>query len=451
MNMINKLKLKNKLIAGFAIVLLLLVIISLTGYAALRTAANGFGDYREMARNNNLAGCLQANMLMVRMNVKDFIITGSGKNQKQYHDYYATMNTFLQTAKKEIRNPERAKKIDFIETAVKEYNRGFENVIEMKTRRNHIYDILGEKGKLMEQQLAAIMISAENNNDIKSVFPASLALRNFLLARIYIMKFMDTNKQKDADKVNAEFKEMDKYLKKLERTLQNSESRTLLQKVTKNNREYHDNFNDIVQLIFERNKIISGTLDRIGPEIAGAAEKVKLDIKKVQDDIGPRLQASNNQAIVIIILLSVLALASGIGIVFFITRNVLHQLGCDPSQIADVAKSIADGNLKIEFKAQGQKKIEGVYKDMEIMSKNLRKMFTDIASGTQTLTASSTELSAISEQITTNSEQTAEKSNSVATAAEEMATNMNSVAAATEQTAVNIQMIVSAADRKSVV
>lgn len=447
MNVLNKMKLKNKLIAGFSIILLLVIIISATGYSELKTAANGFENYRKMARDNNLAGRLQANMLMVRMNVKDFIITGSEKDQNQYHHYYARMNTFIQTAKKEIQNPERAKKINFIEEAVKEYNKGFKNIVEMKTRRNHIfYNILDKKGKLMEQHLTSIMTSAENDHDIKSAFPVSLALRNLLLARLYVIKFMDSNNPKDSDRVNAEFKQMYKHLNEIERVLQNPESRALLQKVTKDSRDYHDNFNDIVQLIFERNKIISETLDRIGPEVAAAVEEVKLDIKKVQDEIGPRLHASNNQAIVLILLLSVLALTSGIGIVFFITRNVLKQLGCDPSYIADVARSIAEGNLKIEFKAQGKKKIEGVYKDMEIMSKNLRKMFMDIASGTQTLTASSTELSTISEQITANSQQTAEKSNSVATAAEEMSTNMNSVAAATEQTTANIQMIVSAAE-----
>jgi methyl-accepting chemotaxis protein len=37
-------------------------------------------------------------------------------------------------------------------------------------------------------------------------------------------------------------------------------------------------------------------LDRIGPEIAKKVEEVKLSIKAVQDEIGPRLQAANINA-----------------------------------------------------------------------------------------------------------------------------------------------------------
>ena len=102
MKVLNKMTLKSKLAIGFAIVLLLLVVISLTSYTELKTAASGFGNYREMARDNNLSGQLQANMLMVRINVKDFIITGSTKDEKQYQDYYTKMKGFLKTAKKEI-------------------------------------------------------------------------------------------------------------------------------------------------------------------------------------------------------------------------------------------------------------------------------------------------------------------------------------------------------------
>ena len=114
--------------------------------------------------------------------------------------------------------------------------------------------------------------------------------------------------------------------------------------------------------------------------------------------------------------------------------------------LADVARNIAEGNLNVEFKTKTGKENTGVFRDMEVMTVNLREMFCDIVSGTKTLTCCAEDLSAVSEQITKNTGQTAEKSSSVAASAEEMSTNMNSVAAATEQTTANIQMIVTAAE-----
>ena len=68
-------KIGKKLGFGFGAVLLLLAVISTTAFMNQRSSTAGFKDYRELARDSLLAGRLQAHMLMVRMNVKDFIIT----------------------------------------------------------------------------------------------------------------------------------------------------------------------------------------------------------------------------------------------------------------------------------------------------------------------------------------------------------------------------------------
>jgi len=153
-----------------------------------------------------------------------------------------------------------------------------------------------------------------------------------------------------------------------------------------------------------------------------------------------------NIALVLLIAVSVLAT-----IVVWITvaRGVMKQLGEDPSEIARIADSIANGDLTAEFNTNG-KEITGVYANMKDMAENLKHMFKDIQMGVNTLTSSSTELSVTSEQMGSGSEQSSQKANSVASAAEEMSTNMNSVAAATQQTASNLQMIVAATEEMSV-
>jgi len=111
-----------------------------------------------------------------------------------------------------------------------------------------------------------------------------------------------------------------------------------------------------------------------------------------------------------------------------------------------MAELMATGDLTQRVDLDQEDEIGVLVKSLNKMADSLRKMFVEIADGTQTLTASSTELSAISEQIAGNSDQTAQKAVSVSAAAEEMSTNMNSVAAATEQTTANIQMIVAASE-----
>lgn len=151
-------------------------------------------------------------------------------------------------------------------------------------------------------------------------------------------------------------------------------------------------------------------------------------------------QSRTTSKILIIAITTVLILSILIAVL------IANPINSSLSKAVDYTNKIAKGDLIQQIDMDQKDEVGILITSLNTMCKNLRKMFTDIASGTQTLTASSTELSAVSEQISTNSEQTAEKSNSVAAAAEEMATNMNSVAAATEQATANIQTIVSASE-----
>lgn len=445
--MLGKITLRTRLIYGFATVLLLMIILSIISFRAMTEAGHGFEGYREMARDANISGLLHADMLMVRMNVKDFIISGQEKDIAQYRDYLGKMHEQLDRAQKEIQKKERADRIDFIDKEVTEYQEAFDRVIRFKEKRNKIvHDVLNIKGKAMEQHLTAIMTSAEKDSDFEAAFYAGMSLRNLLLGRLYVIKFLDSNQQADADRALSEFGHLKTNLKILEEQIQNPERMALLHKIDAEDNAYITGFKDLVSIIHDRNKIITGTLDRIGPEIAKAVEEVKLDIKAEQDSIGPILQSHNTNSEIKIIVISIVAILAGGIIVALITRRVGLQLGSDPARIANIAESIAKGNLAVEFNSKNP---TGVYASMKDMTHKLSEMFRDISQGVHILNDSSSELSVVSEQVASNAEQTSAKAENVAGSAEKVSMNMNSVATATEQTTSNIQMIVAAAEEMS--
>ena len=183
--MFNNLKIGGKISLGFVSVLILLAAVAGIGYWALNGAADGFTEYREMARDSNLSGRLQANMLMVRMNVKDFIITGSDKDQQEYNDYKQRMTGFLEEAKREINDPGRAAKIQLVDSAFKEYDTAFGQVVVFRDQRNQVVsEILDMRGPFMEKTLTEIMGSAERDKDTRAAFQAGLAMKHLLLGRL---------------------------------------------------------------------------------------------------------------------------------------------------------------------------------------------------------------------------------------------------------------------------
>lgn len=285
-----------KLALGFGAVILLLSISGGTAYYDLSENLESFTEYRGLARDTNLMGRVQANLLMVRMNVKDFLITDSEKDRKEYGKYMELTKGFMSEAKKEIQNPERAELVAEADKLLVNYNTQFQEVENLQVKRNAEVEILNSVGPVIEKKLTEIMRSAFEDEDISAAYHAGLTLRNLLLARLYAMKFLKTNDSADAERVNAEFVKFNKQLSVLDREVQNPGRRQLLQEVHVNEDRYIAAFGETVKYINARNAIVRDKLDKWGPVIAGNLEGAKLSVKKDQDILGPKVQAQNEQA-----------------------------------------------------------------------------------------------------------------------------------------------------------
>lgn len=66
---------------------------------ALKKADEGITTYESLTRDTNLGGRLQANMLMVRMNVLGWFNTKNDTSLNQYKVYLDKINGFLEQTK----------------------------------------------------------------------------------------------------------------------------------------------------------------------------------------------------------------------------------------------------------------------------------------------------------------------------------------------------------------
>ncbi len=430
--MFKQMSLAKKLGSGFSIVLLLLVLASVISFYTIENASENFTKYRGLARDTNLMGRVQANMLMIRMNVKDFIITGSDKDKRQYGEYVEKTAGFIKTAHAEIQDAKRAELVDLADDSLKEYENGFKKVEDAKDERNRlVYEILDIKGPLMENTLTDILISAEADRDMSAVLYSSLSLKHLLVARLYMAKFLDTNVQKHVDRVKQEFDKMQTNLDILDKELQNPERRKWFSVVVEAKRIYTQTFDKLVAVIFDRNNVIEGTLDRLGPIIAKAVEDTKLSVKTEQDILGPKVQAANDQAITLIVVLSVVAVLIGIVIALVIIRGVLAQLGEDPQEIARIAQKLGNGDLTIKF---DETKLNGVYGDFNNTVNKLVQVVADVRAASSNVASGSEQLSSTSQELSQGATEQAASVEETTSAMEEMGANIQQNADNASQT-----------------
>lgn len=419
-------KLRTKIIMGFGTILSLLIIIGVISLTQIQTSSNGFSDYKTLALDTHLTGSLQANMLMVRMKVKDFIISGRDNDYEQYKEYLKKMKGFLEEAQLAIKNPERAEIIDSINSLVINYNTAFEKVYNYHHQREDLVNnSLNIQGVLLEKSLSEILLSADAEKDINEAFYSSLAMKHLLLARLSVVKYLDTNEKSEVEKVYDEFKLMEDNLLLLDSLLDKVDRQSQLDYILNNRKIYLSSFQELVAVISDRNILINEELNVQGSKIAEWVDEVKSSIQTDQNSLGQILQISNNRSNIFIWIILASALAAGFSIAIFTVFTVLKQLGGDPSDIQVIADKISNGDLRSDNTAD-IKRSQGVYLSMLKMKHRLTEIVAVSLTGAEQIATACEQLSLGNQDLSNRTEQQATALQETSSAIEEMNSSIRS-------------------------
>ncbi len=416
--------LAKKLSLGFGVVLVLLLISGGVAYFAINQANTDFSTYRGMAKTNNLAGRIQANLITTRLAVMKYMRDGSDENLREVEERSKNSNEFLDEAQESVDNPERKKVVVDIDTRLIEYDKNFEKIVKFKAERNQLVDgVLNVNGPEMEKNLTGILTSAKEDGDMEAAFNASLAMRTLLLARLYVVKFLDDNSPASTDRVQKELGATREQLVILDRDLQNPTRRQLLAKIIEGEKNYTAAFSKLVDVIGERNNVFDVTMGALGSEMATFIEELKLSYLKDQDALGPKVQAANEKAVMKIMILSIVAVILGIFIAFIIIRGILNQLGCDPSVVEEVTRKIADGDLTVQLTLPVKNSLS-VYACLKNMTEQLKSVVENVKSAVDNVASGSQELSASSEEMSQGATEQAAAAEEASSSMEQMAANI---------------------------
>ena len=414
-----------KIGVGFGLVLTLLVIVGGVGYVAISGASSGFSEYRDIARDNNLAGRIQANLLESRLASKNFFESSDMDDVQAFNERFDAMTDFVDEGKQAYTEPKRAAAMKQIDEKVRAYGQGFDRAVEyVQARNDAVDDVLDVVGPKIEQNLTEIMQSAEADQDAEAAFNAGLALRHLLLARLYAIKYLDSNAQTDIDRVRSEMAKMSEKLETLDASLQNPERRALLAEVVDGRKQYAQGFEDVVTAIDSRNDIIDNQLDVIGPEVAGIIEDTKLAMIERQDEIGPAVQKSNARANALIIAVSVIAVVVGIAIAWFISRGIVNPV----KALLEKFTLIADGDLTQKVEVKSKDEIGQLGDGLNDLTAKLHQLISEVAGASQEVASASTEIAASSEEMARGMEEQQQQTTQVSSAVEEMSATVVEVA-----------------------
>jgi len=420
--MFKNMKIGMRLGLGFGLVLTLLAATSLTSYNALNTASSGFTDYRGLARNTNNAGRVQANLLSVRMAALNYINTSNKDSLQIQKERFEKLTGLMESAISEAVSKEQVNTFKAIDEHLKVYARTFDNIVEKIERRHFLVkESLDVIGPQMERNLSDILVSARDDGDMDAAYDASRAVRNLLLARLYVTKFLDTNASSAAARVDREYKEFKTNLITLSKGLENPERRVLMSKILDVSEQYLNSFHDLVNTITERNTLKTSKLDPAGQQSAKLAEDLKLAIKGEQDILGPLLQASNERSIFFVIGMSLLAVLLGILITFLITRVITNPI----REAVEVANALAKGDLTKEINIKSTDETGQLLLSMKNMIIKLSSIINQVRGSSDNLSSAAEEVSATAQSMSKAANEQASSVEQTSASMEEMTASIS--------------------------
>ncbi|GAA0814810.1 methyl-accepting chemotaxis protein [Colwellia asteriadis] len=425
--MLKNLKLSAQLNISFTLILVLLIIISVLSYRGLNQGYSNFTSYRGLAVDTNLAGRIQANMLMVRLNALKYLGAPTPEVLAEYKERLAQMDSFLMEAKNEIKNPTRAADINSAITLIGDYRKGFEQIVSLIALRNDIVNkALNPSGRSMRQNIAALLELTHKNGNTSAHYAIAKTEEALLLGRLYVVKFLVTNNKGDYERAQLELGEnlvREKNL--LVGLLSSNQEKDYLRQFEQNYNSYLSALESVYDAIVQRNDIIDNTLNRIGPIVADKVESVKLSVKKEQDLLGPSAQKNAENSVSLVMWVSLISVVLGATMSWFLKEAIKRPVGGEPLEIANITHSISGGNLTYDF--GDTQTATGIYLAIAEMTNKLKELIGGIVETGNEIASSANQMSVVSDQTSDAAMAQKELTTQVAAAINEMSYSIQEV------------------------
>lgn len=464
MNGLKNMRISAKIGSGFALVLLLLVILAAVSWIALSGAKGSFGSYREMARQTAAMGQISSEMLEARIAVTNYLSTSSEDAVAAGLDRAEKAQNLAKAALELMdTDGERA----FLTTMVDDleiYQSSFQTMVDKQRAADEIFtQSLAVNGPKAEKLLTDILLGAQNVGETQAAFTASRAMRALLLARMSVFRYMRDHSDEARSVAVQQLADYGTLNEQLSSLLVTPRLAALAKEVDLVHDVYWADFNRVAELLTERDKILAGTLTQIGPAIARDTEQMMTAIRADQIRVGEESTAAIQTTLLVVAVVAVLAVLIG-GV-----ASVLMGRGISGPIIAMTKgmRLLAEGDKTVEIPAQHQTDEVGqmakavqVFKDNMITAERLAaeqeaehlarekraaevdgltKAFdADVSGVLGAVSAAANELQATAESMSSIAEESARQAMAASAASDQAASNVQTVATAAEELSASI-------------
>ena len=367
MNFAN-LTIGRKISYGFAIIFLLLAAVTAASYLYLGAAGRRLSQYSASAQETGVAASLENAMLALKMQVNEFLATGSADSVANYDRAKTALDDGLARAQRTIVDADRADKLAAAKRLLSQYDAAFRHLVDNDSQLAAVSkDKLSPASESISGDLQKMLSTARDQGDMNSAFKISSALKAFFECTSHMSSFLLTSRADEAvaartalaatkdQIVRLEKDQQD--MEKMDATLKDPGKTALIDSLKTATVAYADGLESTVAIKNDRNQVIANDLNQVGPRFTAALTGVRQSVFELQSKLETNMRTEQSRNELIVMWGTLVGTLAGLAIAYLLARGITRPIGAianrlaqestrtntAAAQVSQASQSMADG------------------------------------------------------------------------------------------------------------
>jgi len=471
--LIASLKIKAKVIAGFASVLIILAIVSVMAVRNFSTTKDQVEAYSQRVKVVAIARQLDRDSLDLRRFVREYVLTGKNEDATKAEEISASLRKQIQGALDFIKNPERLQRTKDLSGRFETYMGNFQTLHKQREEIDHLIgEVMDPSGAQFYQQVTTLRDTAAKQGDARISAESVPVLEHGLLARLFANQMIGRRDAAFAPKAKHEFEALGAALKTLDGQIKDGPLATNLADIDALVPKYEAAFDRVAELSSSNLNLINLNADvaaKFSEDAAFIRDTGVEEEHRIEAETSSVIETSRDMTSIFAIVGLVLGAVASWLLGSAISRPVIGMTSAmrrlsegdtsvtipaqdNRDEIGEMAKAmnifkenlIANEHMRAEQEAQ---KIRAAEERKLALRKMADNFESQVGGVVQAVTAAAVQLQASSKQMASTAQETSAQATAVSAAAEQASGNVQTVASATDELSASINEIAGQVER----
>jgi methyl-accepting chemotaxis protein len=427
MNMLNNLKLGQKIGLGFAILMVFLSMVMLINIFALSNANTGIESYSRQSNTLEFSYHIRNKLFEVREKAQAYLLSNSDVDIQDYNQHISDLEQALKGHLSSF-DSNNAQVLEHISKQLSHYDAIFSEVVQLTTKRSKILlESLEPNGEKMLGTMNLLAKKAYDAGDVKSAYHASHVQEKLLSTRLYVMKFLHSSSEENYGIALENMQALQREVMELEALLTDSSLHTLLMQYHGSHKAYLDAMEMIQQVEIVRKELVEVQLKGAEAEIEKDAMRIQSSANENKKATELELKSATDQSIQFSIIIAIAAVVTSGVLAYKITTSITKPV----LEAIEAAQKLSHGDLSVtfdQFDNTRKDEIGALLGAISLTALKLREMVGTITQAGKELNLASSEMIRLTEKSSDSIQTQEQETESVATAMAEMTATVKDVA-----------------------